>query len=79
MIKLGLRLKFIAYHHHITYVFYKSCVAKIKRLEKVSIDALNMLLKFFRVFVDGRHYGKDKNLLFPLPEAKGIPREEEDL
>jgi hemerythrin-like domain-containing protein len=38
-----------------------------------------MLLKFFRVFVDGRHYGKDKNLLFPLPEAKGIPREEEDL
>jgi hemerythrin-like domain-containing protein len=38
-----------------------------------------MLLKFFRVFVDRRRYGKDKNLLFPLPEAKGIPREEEDL
>jgi len=33
-----------------------------------------MLLKFFRVFVDRHHYGKDKNLLFSLPEAKGIPR-----
>jgi len=48
---------------------------RIKREEKVSINALNTLLKFFREYADRCHHGKEENSLFPLLEAKGIPRE----
>jgi hemerythrin-like domain-containing protein len=38
-------------------------------------EHLEMLLEFFRVFVDTCHHGKEEALLFPALEAAGIPRE----
>jgi hemerythrin-like domain-containing protein len=43
--------------------------------EKVSPDTLNGLLEFFRLFADSCHHGKEENILFPLLEKKGIPRD----
>ncbi len=36
---------------------------------------LNGLLEFFTLFADKCHHGKEEELLFPLMEEKGIPRE----
>jgi len=40
----------------------------------VSPDVLDKVLEFFRVFVDQCHHSKEEDLLFPLLEAKGVPR-----
>ena len=37
-------------------------------------ETLDGLLEFFRLFADRCHHGKEEDLLFPLLEAKGIPR-----
>lgn len=36
---------------------------------------LNGLLEFFALFADKCHHGKEEELLFPLMEEKGVPRE----
>lgn len=36
---------------------------------------LDDLLEFFRTFADRCHHGKEEDLLFPLMESKGIPRQ----
>jgi hemerythrin-like domain-containing protein len=43
--------------------------------DKVSSETLNGLLEFFRLFADRCHHGKEEDLLFPLLEKKGIPRD----
>jgi len=42
---------------------------------KVRPEVLADLLEFFRVFADRCHHTKEEELLFPLLERKGIPRE----
>ncbi len=42
--------------------------------EAVPADTLGGLLRFFRIFADQCHHGKEEELLFPLLEQKGMPR-----
>jgi hemerythrin-like domain-containing protein len=43
--------------------------------QAVPADTLGGLLEFFRLFADRLHHGKEEDLLFPLLEEKGVPRE----
>ena len=47
---------------------------QLDRGQHVSPDVLDKVLEFFRVFVDQCHHSKEEDLLFPLLEAKGVPR-----
>ena len=38
-------------------------------------EKLASLLEFFRLFADRCHHGKEEDLLFPLLQAKGMPRD----
>jgi len=50
-------------------------IVKMERGVKVSLEALNMLLKFFQVFADRCHHGKEEDVLFSLLEVRGVPRD----
>lgn len=41
----------------------------------VPVETLTGLLEFFRLFADRCHHGKEEELLFPLLEKKGLPRQ----
>jgi hemerythrin-like domain-containing protein len=41
----------------------------------VQSSTLQDLLEFFQLFADRCHHGKEEDLLFPLLERRGIPRE----
>jgi hemerythrin-like domain-containing protein len=41
----------------------------------VQPSALQGLLEFFQLFADRCHHGKEEDLLFPLLERRGIPRD----
>jgi len=41
----------------------------------VQPSTLQGLLEFFQLFADRCHHGKEENLLFPLLERRGIPRD----
>ncbi len=43
--------------------------------ERVEPQVLDNLLEFFRLFADRCHHGKEEDLLFPLLEKKGMPRD----
>ena len=47
---------------------------RLDRGERVSSDVLDKVLEVLRVFVDQCHHSKEEELLFPLLEAKGLPR-----
>lgn len=49
-------------------------VEKIESSEKVSIEDLEKIINFFRVFADKCHHGKEEKILFPSLEEAGIPR-----
>jgi hemerythrin-like domain-containing protein len=40
---------------------------------KLSIETLNKMLDFFRVFVDQCHHGKEEEYLFPTMQKRGLP------
>lgn len=42
--------------------------------ENVPAHVLNGLLEFLKLFADRCHHGKEEDLLFPLLEKKGLPR-----
>jgi hemerythrin-like domain-containing protein len=42
---------------------------------EIPIDIIDKCIDFVKVFVDRCHHGKEENVLFPVLEAKGIPRE----
>jgi len=48
---------------------------RLGRGEQVEQPTLNGLLEFFQLFADRCHHGKEEELLFPLLEKKGFPRE----
>jgi hemerythrin-like domain-containing protein len=41
----------------------------------VQTSTLEGLVEFFQLFADRCHHGKEENLLFPLLERRGIPRQ----
>lgn len=43
--------------------------------QRVAPETLAGLLEFFRLFADRCHHGKEEDLLFPLLEKKGLPRD----
>ncbi len=43
--------------------------------EQLPAAAVAGLLEFFRIFADQCHHGKEEELLFPLLEEKGLPRQ----
>ncbi len=43
--------------------------------EHVAPETLDDLIEFFRLFADRCHHGKEEDLLFPLLESKGLPRD----
>jgi hemerythrin-like domain-containing protein len=48
---------------------------RLGRGEQVEPQTLESLLEFFQLFADRCHHGKEEDLLFPLLEKKGFPRE----
>jgi hemerythrin-like domain-containing protein len=54
--------------------FTEDLADRLDHGERVSPDVLDKVLEFFRVFVDQCHHSKEEELLFPLLEAKGLPR-----
>jgi hemerythrin-like domain-containing protein len=54
---------------------FELAVTRIERGEDVPLEVLNKLLEFFQMFADKCHHGKEENVLFPLLEQRGIPRE----
>jgi hemerythrin-like domain-containing protein len=48
---------------------------RLRRRERVEPQILDNLLEFFRLFADRCHHGKEEDLLFPLLEKKGMPRD----
>jgi hemerythrin-like domain-containing protein len=48
---------------------------RLDRGERVAPETLSGLLEFFQLFADRCHHGKEENLLFPLLEKSGIPRD----
>ena len=48
---------------------------QIERGSPVAAETLSGLLEFLRLFADRCHHGKEEDLLFPLLEQKGMPRE----
>lgn len=41
----------------------------------LDVEAATQAIDFFRVFADQCHHGKEEDLLFPLMESKGFPRQ----
>jgi hemerythrin-like domain-containing protein len=49
--------------------------ARLERRQPAAPQQLADLLEFLRLFADRCHHGKEENLLFPLLEKKGMPRQ----
>lgn len=47
----------------------------LNRGEQVSPEILTGLLEFFQLFAGQCHHGKEEELLFPLLEKRGLPRQ----
>ncbi len=41
----------------------------------LDFDAIERCVRFFRLFADACHHGKEEDLLFPELESRGMPRE----
>ena len=50
-------------------------VARCQQGQSFDEIPLRKCVEFFRLFADACHHAKEEDLLFPLLEAKGIPRE----
>ena len=48
---------------------------RLEQGEQVEQQTLANLLEFFQLFADRCHHGKEEDLLFPLLEKKGFPRD----
>ncbi len=48
---------------------------RLERKQEALPQHLGDLLEFFRLFADQCHHGKEEELLFPLLEKKGLPRQ----
>jgi hemerythrin-like domain-containing protein len=48
---------------------------KIDKAQELNINHLEKILDFLKGFADKCHHGKEEDILFPMLESKGIPRE----
>lgn len=48
---------------------------KLEKDHEISIEFFEKILDFIRNFADKCHHGKEEDILFPILEAKGIPKE----
>jgi hemerythrin-like domain-containing protein len=48
---------------------------RLRNSVPVAPATLNALLEFFQLFADRCHHGKEEDLLFPLLETKGLPKD----
>ena len=50
-------------------------IERSKAGEGFEVDALNKCVTFFRYFADACHHAKEEDLLFPVLEQRGVPRD----
>ncbi len=50
-------------------------VARAQRGEAFQVESLKRCVEFFRAFADACHHAKEEDLLFPVLECRGIPRD----
>ncbi|MEE9294931.1 MAG: hemerythrin domain-containing protein [Phycisphaerae bacterium] len=50
-------------------------VSRSQSGEGFEADALQRCVEFFRLFADACHHAKEEDLLFPMLESRGIPRD----
>ena len=50
-------------------------IERSKAGEGFEADALNKCVTFFRYFADACHHAKEEDLLFPVLEQRGVPRD----
>jgi hemerythrin-like domain-containing protein len=50
-------------------------VGRAERGEGFEPEPLGKCVRFFRLFADACHHGKEEDLFFPMLEQRGIPRE----
>ncbi len=50
-------------------------IGRARRGEAFEAESLASAVEFFRLFADACHHAKEEDLLFPVLEARGIPKE----
>ncbi len=53
----------------------ETLVARSEQGEGFEVESLNQCVEFFRLFADACHHAKEEDLLFPVLEERGIPRD----
>jgi hemerythrin-like domain-containing protein len=48
---------------------------RYETVQAFEADAFRQCVEFFRLFADACHHGKEEDLLFPVLESRGIPRD----
>lgn len=56
-------------------VVLEALVSRARRGDGFEAGSLADAVEFFRLFADACHHAKEEDLLFPVLEARGIPRE----
>jgi len=53
----------------------RTLVDRSERGDGLEVAALKRCVEFFRLFADACHHAKEEDLLFPVLEQRGVPRE----
>jgi hemerythrin-like domain-containing protein len=53
----------------------ETLVARSEQGEGFEVESLKQCIEFFRLFADACHHAKEEDLLFPVLEERGIPRD----
>jgi len=53
----------------------ENLVSRMERGEDPGCEALGQCVEFIRLFADACHHAKEEDLLFPVLESRGIPRD----
>ena len=53
----------------------ESLVNRMESGENPQSEALSRCVEFFRLFADACHHAKEEDILFPMLESRGIPRD----
>jgi len=48
---------------------------KLESKERITVEHLDQILEFIKIFTDKYHHGKEEDLLFNVMQSEGIPRE----
>lgn len=53
----------------------ETLVVRSEQGEGLEVESLKQCVEFFRLFADACHHAKEEDLLFPVLEERGIPRD----